>query len=52
MKKICPKCNMEFECTELSTCWCMKLPKISFDEIDFDDCMCKNCLMKAIQNKV
>ena len=46
MKKTCIKCGVIFECTELSSCWCMDIPYFSKLNNDDHDCLCKICLLK------
>ena len=50
MKKICPKCNVEFECKvdDINNCHCSKinLEKESLLKIEkvYDGCLCLLCL--------
>lgn len=50
MKKICPKCNVEFECKadDIENCDCSKinLEKESLIKIEkmYDGCLCGECL--------
>ncbi|RZD33593.1 MAG: DUF1289 domain-containing protein, partial [Thaumarchaeota archaeon] len=47
MEKKCSECGSSFICEEDAvTCWCASLPKLSKEQINDGDCMCKNCLLK------
>lgn len=52
--KICPVCNSVFTCKHSADCWCseIKIPTevSSFLKKNYDDCLCKNCLLKTIEN--
>ena len=53
LEKKCSECGSLFTCEEdTGTCWCASLPKLSKDEIDDGDCMCKNCLLKEYRKKI
>ena len=45
MNKKCPECGNEFSCDNNITCWCADFPKLTKDEIDDKDCLCRNCLL-------
>ncbi|NLA24447.1 MAG: hypothetical protein GX879_05720 [Bacteroidales bacterium] len=48
MIKICPNCNIEFECTEDENCACMKVKtnpeKLEVVRNRYNACLCLNCL--------
>ncbi len=50
MKKICPKCNVEFECKadDIENCDCntvqLNASTIALIKEKFEDCLCKKCL--------
>lgn len=52
MKKICEKCNAEFECKadDIKNCHCNSV-QLKPDEIvtlgKYKDCLCNDCLMAA-----
>ena len=53
MEKKCSECRNPFVCEEdADTCWCTSLPKLSKDQINDGDCMCKNCLLKKYRKKI
>ena len=53
MEKKCSECGSLFTCEEdTGTCWCASLPKLSKDQINDGDCMCKNCLLKKYKKKL
>ena len=52
MEKKCSKCGSLFTCKMMFNCWCAGLPKLSKDEIDDGDCMCKSCLLKKYRKKL
>ena len=56
MKKICSKCNVEFECRadDIENCLCNSI-QLNNDAVgliknQFEDCLCVECL-KEIENK-
>jgi len=53
LEKKCSECGSLFTCEEdTGTCWCASLPKLSKDEIDDGDCVCKKCLLKKYKKKI
>ena len=53
LEKKCTECESLFICEEDAvTCWCASLPKLSKDEIDDGDCVCKKCLLKKYRKKL
>tara|TARA_B100001179_G_scaffold33263_1_gene20633 strand:+ start:6 stop:257 length:252 start_codon:yes stop_codon:yes gene_type:complete len=53
LEKKCSVCGNSFVCEEdANTCWCASLPKLSMDQINDDDCMCKKCLLKKYRKKL
>lgn len=50
--KICPICQMQFECDHSVDCWCsnIQIPKEiqTYLNSKFNDCLCKECLTKTI----
>lgn len=55
MKKICPKCNKEFECKHSQECFCMKysIPEEALNRLkkEFDNCLCEDCLKEYATKK-
>jgi len=53
LEKKCSECGSSFICEEdANTCWCASLPKLSKDQINDSDCLCKNCLSKKYREKL
>lgn len=52
MEKICLRCGDEFECTENENCWCMNEPLLVEKQINYDDCVCKKCLLLEYRKKL
>ncbi len=53
LEKNCSECGSLFICEEDAvTCWCASLPKLSKDQINDGDCMCKKCLLKKYRKKL
>lgn len=46
--KTCPECGRSFAC-EAGSCWCGHLPPLSLSSTAHTDCLCPNCLIKAIE---
>ena len=42
---------MVFECDNSTSCWCTKVSKLQQNEINDNDCMCKDCLLKKYQKR-
>jgi len=54
VNKKCSACGTVFSCVvvqEGESCWCLGLPTIMATEFN-QDCRCKNCLSKAIAEKI
>ncbi|MGG9971105.1 cysteine-rich CWC family protein [Ferruginibacter sp. SUN002] len=55
-KKICPKCNISFECKvgNISQCQCtavvLSVEERNYIQSVYSDCLCANCLL-AMKNK-
>ena len=52
LEKKCSKCGSLFACESDVTCWCSTFPKLTKDEIDNTDCICKQCLLKKYRKKL
>lgn len=52
MEKKCSICNVIFECDNSNSCWCMKFPKLTIEDIDDSECVCKKCLLKKYEKKL
>tara|TARA_Y100000590_G_scaffold74718_1_gene82501 strand:+ start:2037 stop:2204 length:168 start_codon:yes stop_codon:yes gene_type:complete len=52
MIKKCSQCQNEFSCENGFSCWCGDFPKLSKDEIDDKDCLCKNCLLLKYRKRI
>jgi len=53
LEKKCSECGSSFICEEDAVaCWCASLPKLSKDEIDDGDCVCKKSLLKKYKKKI
>ncbi|MEW6044801.1 MAG: cysteine-rich CWC family protein [Thermoproteota archaeon] len=52
MQKNCKRCGASFECQEDTTCWCFDEQKLDEKSIEFDDCVCKNCLLSQYRKKL
>ena len=52
LKKLCPNCNVVFDCTNTLSCWCVTIPKLSKNQIDDQKCLCKDCLLKKYQKRI
>jgi len=52
MEKNCSECGRKFSCDNNLTCWCAGFPKLSEDQIDENDCMCKECLLLRYRKKI
>lgn len=53
MQKQCSQCGSTLSCSaaESSSCWCMDFPNVLPTDAQAD-CLCPQCLLKAIQSKV
>ncbi len=45
MEKKCAECGNDFSCGNDLTCWCTDFPKLTKNEVDDRDCLCKSCLL-------
>lgn len=45
MQKNCIRCGKSFDCQKEESCWCFKEFKLKQNEIDFEDCICRDCLL-------
>ena len=53
LEKKCSECGSSFICEEDAVaCWCASLPKLSKEQINDNDCMCKKCLLKKYRKKL
>ena len=52
MNKKCAECGDSFSCDNDIACWCMDFPKLSKNEIDDRDCLCKTCLLIKYRKKI
>jgi hypothetical protein len=47
---VCSRCGTEFTCSLDASCWCAeetaRLPMPLDDEIEGEDCLCRDCLRK------
>lgn len=47
-KKNCPECGQTFEC-KMGGCWCSDLPLLPRGSLPASDCLCPECLSKAVK---
>ena len=52
LEKTCTKCGKPFECQENDACWCFQEPLLKENEIKYDDCICKKCLLLQYGNRL
>ena len=52
MRKKCANCGDSFSCENDISCWCGDFPKLSQNEIDDKDCLCKTCLLIMYRKKI
>ena len=52
MNKKCAECGDSFSCDNDIACWCMDFPKLSKNEIDDRDCLCRSCLLIKYRKKI
>ncbi len=52
MMKNCSECSAEFSCDNDITCWCSNFPKITEEQIDENDCICRECLLTRYRKKI
>ena len=41
MDKNCSECGNKFSCDNNITCWCSSFPKLTEQQIDEKDCICR-----------
>jgi hypothetical protein len=46
--KICPECGAAFEC-QMGGCWCAEFPPLQPSTVPGADCVCPECLAKAVK---
>ena len=52
MQKKCAECGDVFSCDNDITCWCADFPKLSKNEIDDRDCLCKTCVLIKYRKRI
>ncbi len=52
MNKKCVECGDIFSCDNGISCWCVEFPKLSKDEIDGRDCLCRTCLLIKYRKRI
>ena len=52
MNKKCADCGDDFSCDNDISCWCAEFPKLSSDEIDDRDCLCRTCLLMKYRKRI
>ena len=52
MDKKCAECGDDFSCSNDISCWCADFPKLSKNEVDERDCLCRNCLLIRYRKKI
>ena len=52
MEKKCSNCGSNFLCEDSITCWCASFPKLSKEQIDQKDCLCRQCLLTRYRKKI
>ena len=52
MNKKCAECSDDFSCDNDISCWCADFPKLSKNEIDDKDCLCRRCLLVKYRKKI
>jgi hypothetical protein len=52
MNKKCAECGDDFSCDSDVSCWCTDFPKLSKNEIDDKDCLCRSCLLTRYRKKI
>ncbi len=52
MRKNCSSCGSQFSCDNNITCWCTNFPKLPKEEIDENDCLCRECLLNRYKKKI
>jgi len=52
MNKRCAECGDSFSCENDVSCWCIDFPKLSKNEIDDKDCLCRSCLLIKYRKKI
>ena len=51
MRKNCSECGPEFSCDNSFSCWCSNFPKLTKEQIDDNDCICRECLLIRYRKK-
>ena len=52
MNKKCAECGNDFSCSNNISCWCSDFPKLSKNQIDENDCLCRSCLLTRYRKKI
>ena len=52
MRKNCSECGTEFSCDNSFSCWCSNFPKLTKEQIDDNDCICRECLLIRYRKKI
>jgi len=52
LEKSCARCGNPFECKGEESCWCFKEPLLRKKDIEFDECVCKECLQLQYRKKL
>ena len=52
MDKKCAECGDSFSCSNDILCWCADFPKLSKNEVDERDCLCRSCLLIRYRKKI
>ena len=52
MNKKCAECGDSFSCDNDVFCWCADFPKLSKNEIDDKDCLCRVCLLTRYRKRI
>jgi len=52
MDKKCAECRDDFSCSNDISCWCANFPKLSKNEVDERDCLCRSCLLSRYRKKI
>ena len=52
MRKNCSECGTKFSCDNSISCWCSNFPKLTKEQIDDNDCICRECLLIRYRKKI
>ena len=52
MEKNCSNCGSKFSCDNNISCWCISFPKLTEQQIDEKDCICRQCLLIRYRKKI